>query len=301
MLFAVLLLWSNLVPSADALSKDVLVGIFAHPDDETTIAPLLAHYSNQGAEVYVICVTSGQQGTAYTSIPAGPLLGAAREAEITAACVSYGIHPPELLQEQDTQLATYTPAQIATIKQNIRTFLISVGATVVITYGSEGFTGHSDHIAVGVMVTELVDAWYAEPNPVLAPQKLYYNMFPASLYSSLPVSLQFIVPVPDAEATTVFDTASGVAQAQNGVDAYVTQFLPSVMTDIKDMMGNIQQGQIPLRLVRTKNGTLYTNESSVFDNVVGLSVGGVAAITALLLLAVVGFRRVNKNSTLATQ
>ncbi|MCF6284945.1 MAG: PIG-L family deacetylase [Candidatus Hydrogenedentes bacterium] len=288
---AALLLWSSLLPTADALSKDVLVAIFAHPDDETTVAPLLAHYGNQGAEVYVICVTSGQQGTAFTSIPAGPLLGAAREAELTTACASYGIHPPRLLQEQDGQLASYTPAQITTIKQNVRTFLISVGATVLVTFGPEGFTGHTDHITVGNLVTELVDAWYAEPNPVLAPQKLYYSMFPQSLYPSLPVSLQFFVPVPDAEATTFFDAISGVAQAQAGVDAYVTQFPPSVMTDIKNFMGNIQQGQIPLRLVRTKNGMLYANEASVFDNVVGVSVGGAAAAATFLLLVSAGCRR----------
>ena len=67
-------------------SKRILA-VFAHPDDDITIGPLLAHYAAQGVKVYLVVVTSGQDGvTPHAKIPAGPQLGAVREAESRAAC-----------------------------------------------------------------------------------------------------------------------------------------------------------------------------------------------------------------------
>ena len=39
-----------------------LVALFAHPDDEVAVAPLLARYAREGVQIYEIYVTGGEAG-----------------------------------------------------------------------------------------------------------------------------------------------------------------------------------------------------------------------------------------------
>ncbi len=249
-------------PSVDTGS--VIVMVIAHPDDEVTVGPLLSFYAKNGAEVYVVCVTSGQQGGGNTTIPVGEQLGAAREAEITAACQAYGINPPYLLQLEDGELSGLTNTEIADLKISLRDIFKTVGAQVVITYGPEGYTGHTDHIAVGEITTELIDEWYAETNTSDAPDKLYHTMFPESFGSQLPVGFDFLVGTPDSEATTIVDCADGISEAQTAILEYETQWVPTTMTAIQSIIGDILQGQMYLRWVRTKNGSINFGETDIF-------------------------------------
>jgi len=56
-----------------------VLAVFAHPDDEVFVGPLLAHYARQGAKVHLAIVTDGEKGTSpHAGIPAGPELASVR-------------------------------------------------------------------------------------------------------------------------------------------------------------------------------------------------------------------------------
>jgi len=240
-----------------------LVFVIAHPDDEVTFGPLLGNYAKQGVEVYLVCVTSGQQGTMNTDIPAGDALAAAREAEITAAAVQYGINPPRLLQLQDGQIDSLSEAEIDDLKTRVRDVFEEVGAQIVITFGPDGITGHADHIAVGAITTELVAEMQAEANNERAPEKLYQTMFPESFGPLLPEGTDFVL-VPDSEATTIIDASDGIAEAQAAVTEYVTQFPPEMMEQVQ-LLDMVLGPRIPLRWILAKDGQPQSGETDIFE------------------------------------
>ena len=41
----------------------VILAVFAHPDDETTVSPVLARYAREGAKVYLAVATKGEKRT----------------------------------------------------------------------------------------------------------------------------------------------------------------------------------------------------------------------------------------------
>lgn len=52
-----------------------LVAVFAHPDDETHVAPLLARYAREGARILLVIATDGRRGAnRHAGIPAGDSL-----------------------------------------------------------------------------------------------------------------------------------------------------------------------------------------------------------------------------------
>jgi LmbE family N-acetylglucosaminyl deacetylase len=94
----------------------------------------------QGVKVYLVVLTSGQDGvTAHAKIPAGAQLGAVREAESRAACKAYGIEEPFLFGEQDGSLASmqHNDHIIHRLEEIIQT----VQPSVIITFGPDGITG----------------------------------------------------------------------------------------------------------------------------------------------------------------
>ncbi len=99
---------------------EVLVLVTAHPDDELTISPLLAHYAKQGVDIYLVSVTSGQQGGDGTAVATGEDLGAVREAELNAAAVAYGIHDPIFIQNEDGEQDDLSAVATTELKAKLR-------------------------------------------------------------------------------------------------------------------------------------------------------------------------------------
>ena len=48
-----------------------ILGILAHPDDDVTIGPLLAHYAARGVAIRLVYLTSGQVGVNLVGSEAG--------------------------------------------------------------------------------------------------------------------------------------------------------------------------------------------------------------------------------------
>ncbi len=140
-------------------SGEVILVVFAHPDDETTIGPVLHRYG-QHNDVYLLFATDGRFGaTAHSGIPAGDSLVRIREAEATCSCEALGIHPPIFLGLQDgLGLNGHGNfyEQEALLKDRLLREINRIDPTIIVTFGPGGDTGHPDHRMVGAFTTELL-------------------------------------------------------------------------------------------------------------------------------------------------
>ena len=174
-----------------------LLGIFAHPDDES-FGPgaTLARYASEGAEVHVLTVTDGAAGDLLTSLPAGvQTLADLRNQELQCAVQVLGATALHTLRYRDSGMSG-TPANQnpdcllqADGNQVIRQLCGAIRALkpqVVITHDSTGVYFHPDHIRTW----ELATAAFREARnparfsdlewPAYEPQFLYYTAVPKS-------------------------------------------------------------------------------------------------------------------------
>ena len=148
-----------------------IAAVFAHGDDEGSVAPILARYARQGDQVYLLIATDGSQGGSRTTIPRGPELARARAEEARCAAAALGIKPPILLEFPDSKLGDYgsDPSLLYRLTQRIQEELQRLKPDVLITWGPDGGMGHPDHRLVGNVVTQLVRA--GAPG---VPDRLFY-------------------------------------------------------------------------------------------------------------------------------
>lgn len=146
------------VESKENKSK-VIMTIFAHPDDETTIGPVLAKYAKDH-EVYLVVATDGSFGvTNHAGIPAGDSLVSIRTKETECACEKLGINPPHFLGAQDglglNSHGNYYE-EISALKERIKEKIEELKPSTIITFGPDGDTGHPDHRLIGILTTEIL-------------------------------------------------------------------------------------------------------------------------------------------------
>jgi LmbE family N-acetylglucosaminyl deacetylase len=78
--------------SAQAQVRQPIVAVFAHPDDERVIGPLLSRLAREGRETHLVIATDGSKGVRdFAHIPAGAKLAAARTREATCAANKLGV------------------------------------------------------------------------------------------------------------------------------------------------------------------------------------------------------------------
>jgi LmbE family N-acetylglucosaminyl deacetylase len=172
---AMLLLAAHPVVAQD--SPSTIVAVFAHADDETSVAPILSRYARQGAQVYVIVATDGAQGGKHTTIPRGPELARTRAAEARCSAAALEIQPPILLDFPDAKLGDYLdePARLPRLAERVQAELQRLKPDAVITWGPDGATTHPDHRLVSAIVTQLARA--GAPG---VPDRVFYASLPAA-------------------------------------------------------------------------------------------------------------------------
>jgi LmbE family N-acetylglucosaminyl deacetylase len=265
-LCAGLFLFARPARGAEPAPSRTLLAIFAHPDDDATVGPLLAHYAKQGVRVHLAIVTSGQQGvTEHARIPAGRELAVVREAEARAACKAYGIEEPDLLGEQDGTLgAMKRHDEIVT---RLRAIIEKTQPSVIVTFGPDGVTGHPDHRAVGNMVSEIFQGLDAAHAAGPIPSKLYYVVVPASRLASAPANLPAMASagVIDAYITTVIDARDGLEAAARAEECYRSQYTPEGIKLVNGIMANVLKGNVSLRLAFVRTGQVNAQEKDIFQ------------------------------------
>jgi LmbE family N-acetylglucosaminyl deacetylase len=163
-----------------------LLGIYAHPDDETfCTGGTFARYAAQGAEIMVLSATRGQAGQIRDAgVATRRTIGQVREAELRRACAHLGVQQARCLDYDDGALAEADVENlVGELTREIRTFQ----PTAVFTFGPDGGYGHPDYLAISAATTaaweragemnQVPDQLTAGVSPY-APAALYYAHFP---------------------------------------------------------------------------------------------------------------------------
>lgn len=150
-----LLLPTASVRSAHAQERRPIVAIFAHPDDERIIGPLLSRLGREGRETHLVIATDGSQGVRdFAKIAAGAPLAAARMQEAECAARRLGVRRLHLLALPDGGLASFET--LGKLRTALTAIIDSLAPAAILTFGPEGGTGHPDHRLVGDVVTQVV-------------------------------------------------------------------------------------------------------------------------------------------------
>jgi len=140
--------------------RRVLLAVFPHTDDETVVAPVLARYAREGADVYVVYTTDGQRGVrAHFPIPEGSTLGEIRRREGEQVSRELGIKPPIFLGFEDGLLGELSNPPGKVLREmaaRLQKIFDELKPDAIITWGPDGGYGHPDHRLVQDVVTQLV-------------------------------------------------------------------------------------------------------------------------------------------------
>lgn len=224
--------------------KRTLLAVFAHPDDETMVGPLLAHYGSKAdTDVYLVLATGGDQGvTPFAKIPAGKKLAAVRGKEAECACQNLGIHPPIMLGLPDGGLSGFQV--LGELVSKIEKVVTDVRPDAIVTWGPEGGYGHADHRLVSAAVTQIVQA--GETTTLL-----YYAALPTKgLTSDVSSALKLPVFKPTAERflnTRVPYSEEDEAKARAALACHESQFTPETMEQLSALGRRVNNGVMYLR------------------------------------------------------
>lgn len=139
----------------DIKQLGTILGVWAHPDDETwTSALLMAMAAENGQNVTCVSATNGEDGVQDEQRWPRQQLGTIRQAEVAAATKVLGIPPPIGLGCHDGQCRAQSQKGIA----QLTSIITQQQPDTILTFGPTGTTGHPDHIAVSLWVSQIVNA-----------------------------------------------------------------------------------------------------------------------------------------------
>lgn len=130
-----------------------VLAVFAHPDDEILCgAGTLALCNAQGRPVTLVCMTRGELGPiADATLATRETLADVREAELRASCAALGIAALRVLELPDAGVVWAAESR-GTLNELVE-LIRALRPTVLITFGPDGLYGHSDHVAVGELMS----------------------------------------------------------------------------------------------------------------------------------------------------
>jgi len=163
-------------PQSAAFLKTDLLGVFAHPDDETGMAATLARYAHAERKVIAHAyVTRGEGGGNMVGTQAGPALGVLREAELRDCLRILGVRHCFFLDQEDF---FYTESLAASLRiwrrdealGKLVRLVRSLRPEIIVTMNPAPSPGqHGHHQAAGVLATE---AFSAAADPRRYPEHL---------------------------------------------------------------------------------------------------------------------------------
>jgi LmbE family N-acetylglucosaminyl deacetylase len=142
-----------------------ILGVWAHPDDETWLcAGLMARAAAAGDRVVCVTATRGELGSPDEERwPSGAPLAAVRTAEMKSALAILGVAEHHWLDYPDGGCADVDQDEAV---RRVTALMEEVQPDTVLTFGPDGMTGHDDHKAACRWATEAFTA-VASPGAVL--------------------------------------------------------------------------------------------------------------------------------------
>ena len=199
----------------DAAELGIVLGVWAHPDDDIYLsAGLMAAAVDAGQRVVDVTATRGEGGSMDEEKWPPATMGDVRTHELLRSLDVLGVKEHHFLQgpvdiDMDTGLDPAGADQVRKIMED-------VGPDTVLTFGPEGMTGHVAH--------QDVSRWAGEAfNEVAKPgARLYHAVFPTSLGEEW---LEKLAPF------DIFRPGTPNVVADDAIDLYFE--LPSELLDRK--------------------------------------------------------------------
>jgi LmbE family N-acetylglucosaminyl deacetylase len=240
--------------SAQAQVSRPIVAVFAHPDDERVIAPLLSRLAREGRETHLVIATDGSKGVRdFAHIPAGPELAAARTKEAMCAANRLGVRKLHLLGLPDGGLASFDV--LGKLRSSLVAIIDSLKPAAIITFGPEGGTGHPDHRLVGDVTTQIIesDSRYANVD-------LLYASLPTERLRTAPPAEPIVNGMAEVLLTVrvPFEDRDLMAGREEFA-CHRTQYAPAEMDAVNAYLAHAWNGNV---WMRPWNGTLH--DSGIF-------------------------------------
>jgi LmbE family N-acetylglucosaminyl deacetylase len=199
-----------------------LLAVLAHPDDETfRPGGTLALLAQRGIKVHVLTLTHGEAGSCGEPPLCTPdELPSVRERELRCASAALGIQQPRLLDYADGHLHE---ADTETMIAHILSVVNEVRPQVLLSFGTDGLSGHLDHIAVGQWTNEA----FRRAEGIAA---LYTVAVPQSLAQRL--DMRQIHPVADEAIALTVDVSSVWETKLAAIRCHATQWSSSPMMSV---------------------------------------------------------------------
>ena len=241
---------ATLAPAAaQSQAKAPILAVFAHPDDERVIGPLLSKLAREGRETHLVIATDGAKGVRdFAKIPAGPELAAARTKEAQCAANRLGVRQLHILGLPDGGLASFEV--LGKLRSGLAAIIDSVKPVAIITFGPEGGTGHPDHRLVGDVASQIVqsDARYANID-------LLYASLPTERLRTAPRANPTVNGMAAALLTVrVPFEPRDLAAGREEFGCHRTQYAPAEMDSVNAYLAHAWNGTVWLR---PWNGTLH--------------------------------------------
>ncbi|RTK94177.1 PIG-L family deacetylase [Candidatus Saccharibacteria bacterium] len=139
------------VTQQDITGLGTILCVGAHPDDETFMAGgLLAAAAANGQTVICVTATKGEAGSQDPVKYPVERMGEVRTEELAAALKILGVQEHHWLGYLDGECTQVDPGE-ATLR--LQQIIEKYQPNTVLTFGSDGLTGHPDHQAVSSWVT----------------------------------------------------------------------------------------------------------------------------------------------------
>lgn len=213
---------------------NTLLGIFAHPDDESYMAGgTIAKYVKAGWTADLVCVTHGEAGNkGEFEAATKEMFGQIRKGELQAAAGELGVRSVTFLEFGDGKVAALPAGEL---EESIAKILRDERPDVVVTFEPAGVTNHPDHMKVTLSTTfafqkyakERASDFPDDPNP----PKLYYACLPESSVSYFVKKGYFPAEsfgqpwrgIEDKKISTVIDIKRTAAVKARALRAHVSQ------------------------------------------------------------------------------
>jgi LmbE family N-acetylglucosaminyl deacetylase len=225
-----------------------VLAVFAHPDDERVIGPLLSKLAREGRETHLVIATDGSQGVRdYAHIPAGAQLAAVRTKEAMCAANRLGVRKLHIIGLPDGGLASFE--SLGKLRTALAAIIDSVNPAVIITFGPEGGTGHPDHRLVGNVTSQII-----ESDDRYSKTDLLYASLPSERLRTAPPA----EPTINGMATSLltvrvpFEPRDLVAGREEYA-CHQSQYTPAEMAKVNAYLAHAWNGQV---WMRPYNGTL---------------------------------------------
>lgn len=220
--------------------------ILAHPDDEITLAPILARAASDGAKVTLVFATSGNAGPGSSGLEPGEQLAKLREDEARCASFAMGLSEPTFWRLDDGKLGETPRAEGSRARQAIAKIdevIAQEKPRVVMTWGPDGGYGHADHRMVSSLVTQVVQGMEDD-----RPDLLYWAL-PSGSRPELPEFEAWATTDPDLVTDRLRYRDVDLEAARAAIGCYASQFSDEVREALPGLLhSQIWRGAVHFRL-----------------------------------------------------